>query len=262
MKQLIGFATKFYTLWNYEKRLNYVTDSYGKHHISGYTELYYYIKNISTDLDKVKNLYPNVQIDDELRGKNRDWEKETNLQMPEGYFWVGKYKGRLIDEIIEIDFDYCLWAVENMNDAVKEYIKKHPKYLAHIDKIKAEEQELLSEYTLLKQGDVIDLLFTTNGRSIFANISDIKNYYGFDHPELKGSYYVMADYGGVEVKVEIDEAIPVGLNTPYPYFMPVINGKSKRTKGKVIKVKVSEIIDTIVNPQSNTVKQRIKIASI
>ena len=57
MKQIIGFATQFYTLWDYEVVNNYVQDSYGNYHVSSQTTKYFYIKNISKDIDKVKGMY-------------------------------------------------------------------------------------------------------------------------------------------------------------------------------------------------------------
>ena len=62
MKNLIGFATKYYTLWSVEKVPVYITDSYGKHWLSRVDERYTYHKNVSMSLDKVKELYPTLTL--------------------------------------------------------------------------------------------------------------------------------------------------------------------------------------------------------
>ena len=107
MKQVIGFATQFYTLWNYEAVPQYKTDSYGNHHQTGVEHKYYYVKNVSTDLEKVKSLFPNVEIDAELRGTS-SFTRNEKLDLPNNYFWAGKYAGKLIDDVMEFDFKYCL----------------------------------------------------------------------------------------------------------------------------------------------------------
>ena len=90
MKQIIGFATQFYTLWNYEAVPQYKTDSYGNHHQKGIEHKYYYCKNVSTDLDKVKALFPNVEIDTELRGTS-SFTRNEKLDLPENYFCFTHY---------------------------------------------------------------------------------------------------------------------------------------------------------------------------
>jgi len=136
MKKVIGFAKQFYTLWDYEAVPRFITDSYGKHHQTGVNHNYYYIKNVSIDLNKVKALYPDIEIDNELRGMS-SFTRNEKLDLPPYYFWNGKYAGRLIDEIMETDFQYCLWCVKNYNMS---YIINHPKYVAHISVLEAIEK--------------------------------------------------------------------------------------------------------------------------
>ena len=45
--KLIGFATKYYTLWDYSEEKQYIIDAYGKYHVSGIKQIYHYNKNIS-----------------------------------------------------------------------------------------------------------------------------------------------------------------------------------------------------------------------
>lgn len=239
MKQIIGFATQFYTLWNYEKQPKYTTDAYGNHHCSGIDHKYYYIRNISIDLDKVKLLFPNVPIDDELRGKTSNWERNEKLDLPENYFWAGKYAGKLVDDIMESDFQYCLLSSQNYSGATSRYIQNHPKYIAHFEAIEKAKQDEINSKNLLKVGDVVELEFTRNG----YNLDDCTNI-----------GWTTANLGDVEINIKCYCKAIYGM---YPYLMPIINGKAQRTKGKKLTVTVTEVVETYL--QLGTVKQIIKI---
>jgi hypothetical protein len=237
MKQIIGFATQFYTLWNYEAVPQYKTDSYGNHHQTGIEHKYYYCKNVSTDLDKVKALFPNVEIDTELRGTS-SFTRNEKLDLPENYFWYGKYAGKLIDEVLDSDFNYCLWSAENYN---MPYITNHPKYIAHFEAIAKAKQDEINSKELLKIGDVVELEFTRNGYNANDEFTEC---------------WTDANYNGVEVAVNCNGVKQV--SGMYPYLMPVINGKAQRTKGKKLTVTVIEVLET--NIFAGVVKQFIKVS--
>jgi hypothetical protein len=237
MKKIIGFATQFYTIWDYEAVPQYKTDSYGNHHQTGVNHNYYYIKNVSTDIDKVKALFPNVEIDTELRGTS-SFTRNEKLDLPENYFWGGKYAGKLIDDILEIDFKYCLWSAENYN---MPYITNHPKYIAHFEAIAKAEQAEINSKELLKVGDVVELEFITNG---------------YNADEEYTECWTEANYNDVEVVVNCNGVKPV--SGMYPYLMPVINGKTQKTKGKKLTVTIIEVLET--NIYAGVVKQFIKVA--
>lgn len=224
----IGFATKFYTLWEYSTENVYRVDAYGNHVCVGTKHNYNYLRNISTDLRKVSELYHNLPIDESLRGKFRSFSKVTD-NAPNNYFWVGKYCGRLIDDIMDIDFSYCLWASTNLNNRTSGYILSHPKYLTYLEVLKEEKEELLKSSTLLNSGDVVELEFTRNG---------------YDPSEDGSSCYTDANYGNIGVTVICSGVHRVsGI---YPYLMPVINGKAFKTKGKKVMVTIIEILETSI----------------
>jgi hypothetical protein len=237
MKKIIGFATQFYTLWDYEAVPQYKTDSYGNHHQTGVNHNYYYIKNVSTDIDKVKALFPNVEINIELRGTS-SFTRNEKLDLPENYFWGGKYAGKLIDDILEIDFKYCLWSAENYN---MPYITNHPKYIAHFEDIAKTEQAEINSKELLKVGDVVELEFTRNG---------------YNADEEYTECWTEANYNDVEVAINCNGVKPV--SGMYPYLMPVINGKAQKTKGKKLTVTVIDVLETKI--YAGVVKQFIKVA--
>lgn len=73
-----------------------------------------YLKNVSMDLDKVKELYPNTPIDPELRGvKSRTYSvvlertPAPEAPRPVGEFHLGKFYGVGFEECE--DFDYMAW---------------------------------------------------------------------------------------------------------------------------------------------------------
>jgi len=241
MKNIIGFATKFYTLWYYEAENQYRTDSYGNHHQTGINHKFNYIKNISFDLDKVKSIYPNVEIDEELKGKTSSFVRNEKLDLPDGYFWGGKYAGKLIGEILESDFQYCLWCAENMGGKIAKNIQESPKYTAHFKAIEKAEQDEINGKELLKVGMVVDLDFTHNGYNADDNYTEC---------------WSQAYFGEIDVVVNCNGVKQV--DGMYPYLMPMINGKYQRTKAKTIQVKVLEIIRTEI--YGGVVKQFIKVA--
>jgi len=226
MKKLIGFATQYYTLWDYESNPEYKTDAYGKHHQVGVNHSFYYIKNISMDIDKVKELYPSIEIDDSLRGKSSSFDRQEKTGLPENYFWGGKYAGRMVDEIMDKDFQYCVWSASNYNGATSEYIKNHPQYIAYIDSIEQQKKDLVDSATLLSVGDTITLSFRTNGFNANDNYTECLS---------------DAVFGNISVRVFSGVKFVGGM---YPYLMPVINGKAQKTRGKDLTVTISEVIST------------------
>lgn len=255
MKQIIGFATQFYTLWNYEAIPQYRTDSYGNHHQTGVEHKYYYVKNVSTDLEKVKSLFPNVEIDAELRGTS-SFTRNEKLDLPNNYFWGGKYAGKLIDEVMEFDFKYCLWSAENYN---MPYITNHPKYIAHFEAIERQKQLEISQAQTVKVGDVVELEFVSNGYNGWFSDNGKVNYINSNDEYSATTYdrcYTDAKLGDTTIKVECSGVRYVG--GMYPYLMPSINGKCQKTKGKKIEVKVLEVFNTF--NYGGQIEQQIKIA--
>ncbi len=236
MKQIIGFATQFYTLWNYEAVPQYKVDSYGKHHQIGVEHKYSYIKNISFNLNKVKALFPNVEIDTELRGTS-SFTRNEKLDLPNNYFWAGKYAGKLIDEVLDSDFNYCLWSAENYN---MPYITNHPKYIAHFEAIEQKKRLDIENAQTVKVGDVVELEFVRNGYNADSEYKEC---------------WTEARLGETELKVLCNGVKAV--SGMYPYLMPMINGKFQKTKGKNITVKVLEVFNTDI--YGGIVEQQIRV---
>jgi hypothetical protein len=119
MKKLIGFATQFYTLWEYS-----CTPRYGGNvvmngvppPIVGYNHEYFYLKNISMDIEKVKELYPGVTIDEDLRGQSRSFERYERVERPVDCFNFGKLEGQKIAEATDVwQLKRVCWMVEGQS---------------------------------------------------------------------------------------------------------------------------------------------------
>lgn len=94
---VIGFSGTYYCLWYYGK------DVYGNYKHS-------YVKQISTDINKVKRLYPDYPIDMQLRGFswNPNENPSTFIKPTDSQFTFGRQRGC---EISTSDDTKALWAL-------------------------------------------------------------------------------------------------------------------------------------------------------
>lgn len=113
---IIGFSGTYYCLWSYSNETNYSMSGNGNYvATSGYTK-YYYIKRISTDLEKVKQLYPNVPIDMDVHGTKWVYDKKEKVKYPADVFPQGfRGVGSKIMECNEAKFLWTLYLTNNLN---------------------------------------------------------------------------------------------------------------------------------------------------
>jgi len=221
MARLIGFATEFYTLWDVQEECRYTTDSQGKSWLTGKDYKFFYIKNVSTDLNKVKSLYPDLSIDESLRGKCRDFIVEGKEDLCPQIMKFGKYYGRNLDELVSLDFNYVLWLVENGNySGNRLYAEKLPQIVKHFTGIEneqvakeAEAESILSELATLKTISFVAERNLTVGET---------------------EAYIMPLYKGIPVILKFKGGYNVMSYNGFDYALPTINGKAKRIKGNEI----------------------------
>ncbi len=168
----IGFATQFYTLWDVDSQPTYFQDSYGNTHQTGVITHYHYIKNISTDIDKVKELYPNTPIDDSLKGRNRDFSVTKEEDTTPEILKFGKYRGMSIQDVSKSDFGYILWLLENGQEKTKSVCMELPKVIEHFAKIERQEKELMDSYPVIQSGEV-EIEFTTNPNRVGEELLEV-----------------------------------------------------------------------------------------
>jgi len=119
----IGYANKFYTLWEVSKEVRYTgtEGNYRPYEVGVYT----YYQNLSLDRAKAilkaeKMGLGTLEVDEELRGKTRSWSsapKKLYSDLPQNIdtcFSFGKYRNRLINDCT--DFKYLEWYYNETNN--------------------------------------------------------------------------------------------------------------------------------------------------
>lgn len=224
MSYYIGFAEKMYTLWE-GTRIE-------KDGIKPYIE-YSYIKNISSDLDKVKSLYPDVEIDLTLKGtKTIVRSAYTYVAEPLDVFNFGKYKGMKVEDCP--DYSYLSWYFDQVSNERKEIIipileeqgygvVKHNDNYWQLFKPQEWKEHLEFEE---KKSKVLDMAKSGEPLTLTAetNLDQDGEIY------IEPIWYKFGDFKVLEYR-------------GYPYGLPTINGKAKRIKGKEIRVTECEVID-------------------
>lgn len=252
MAQIIGFATEYYTLWDYNTESQYTTDAYGKHHLTGVKHNFYYIQNISKDLETVKAKHPSLSIDEGLRGKHASFNKVDKIELPIEYLSFGKYTGMLVTDVITKDFNYIIWMLEKLNNKTTDFLKTLDVIKEYYIQKELEEKERKGEPAILQNG-VNEITILTNGRSNFHIADyDLHN----ENNEILGKYYgnpymlaTLTNDKGFTTNVTIILDAVKEVNGMYPYLMPIINSKAMKTKNKTLKLNI-EILKTISEKHS------------
>lgn len=217
--KVIGFANKFYTLWDVTEE----TKDLGNGHKYVVTH-FAYIKNISFDKETAFSKYPGLDFDENLRGKTQSWDTEKEIWENVDTYRFGKFK---YEKIGDHDIDYLAWYWDQVSGDHKEYVgsvlKKHGyeiriwgnnnEYLVDPKTIENEKKalEAINEMTeKLNNSDSFEICLDHNpDEEGYCRVDDI--FYHFQ--EVKENWY-----------------------NGFPYYLPVLNGKSKRIKNKNIKV--------------------------
>lgn len=218
--KVIGFANKFYTLWEVTEE----TKDLGNGHKYVITH-FYYIKNISFDKETAFAKYPGLDFDENLRGKTQSWETQKEVWDNVDTYRFGKFK---YEKIGDHDIDYLAWYWDQVDGAHKEYVasvlKNHGyeirnwgdnnQYLMSPEDLENERKsQLAMEEAIekLNNNDSFEICFDHNPDDEgYCRVDDI--FYHFQ--EVKENWY-----------------------NGFPYYLPVLNGKSKRIKNKNINVK-------------------------
>ena len=217
--KVIGFANKFYTLWDITEETRPLGN--GRNYVITHNT---YIKNISIDKAAAFAKYPGVQFNECLRGMTRSWDsapKEVwdNVDV----FRFGKYAYEKIAD--NTDTNYLEWYWEQVSGDHKEYISTILKsrgyeirtwgdgneYLMSPEALTLEEMEnkkFTETLAMVKSTNTLEVLIDANpdedGHYRNGNVIYV-------FPEVKENYY-----------------------NGFIYYLPVLNGKAKRIKNKTI----------------------------
>ena len=243
--ETIGFASKFYTLWDVD--VHTVTNEYGR---KGRCVTATFIKNISIDEQAARAKYPNAPVDMTLRGHS-SWRRTEWEPMPSDVFPCGQYMGKPIAECR--DFGYLYWAVDrNMlcgesREIAVDALLKSGEYVYYAGTLM--KAEIAAQY---EQADaaldeivagidatgVIEVVSKTN-----IQIWDSKAGDDFLTHLTCGSY---TDNDAVNVYWP-ESMVNWFQYNGYDYGLPVKAGKAKRIKGKSIKI----VVDSYTVNQTN-----------
>jgi hypothetical protein len=213
---IIGFADEFYTLWSQSR----VSKSF--------------IKNISKDINVVKELYPNVEIDLGLRGyKYREYNFDNNRPTRlDNQFPFGKYQNYFINDILKLDFNYCLWVVnsDTFDNEIKSIITNSKEYNNYID-------DLQSKIQYLKVGEEITHTFDRNISYLQSSVNLRLN----------------------NVNINIINIPTKQVDGLYPYSKGLVNGKYINFKNRTFTFKVTNIINQGLDIKYKSGEQEIEV---
>ena len=214
----IGFANKYYTLWDIVKE----TRPLGNGHNYVITH-FNYIKNISMEKDVAFAKFPGLPFDENLRGHYSSWQTEKEVWDNVDIYRFGKYKYEKIDNS---NLNYLSWYWDNISDeAHKAFVENiltengyevrefstGSKYLMSPEDLKAERnnmKEFNKKLEEVKNSDTLELVMTSNP-DMYGYYRDGDVLYKFE--EVKENYY-----------------------NGFLYYLPVLKGKAKRVKNKTL----------------------------
>ena len=233
MKTVIGFAGTYYTLWSYED----CTSKQGDFMI--FETKYHYHKNISKDIEKVKSLYPNVEIDMTLKGSS-DFTKFVKKEFVNPFTSLadsmpfGKYNGKKIGDVLEKDPEYLIWISENSyNRGLREFCYEITTELRN--KKAATQQEKLDAIPEYAEAEVVEFTVTFNknltpgeGENIITEVA-LDNF----------AYYTFETQKNLSVSLIFSkDAVKLMRYQDFIYALPIDSktGKGIKVKGSTFKV--------------------------
>ena len=218
----IGFANKFYTLWQISEETKPLGN--GRSYVITH---YTYVKNISFDKETALAKYPGATLNENLRGMTRSWDSAPKEVWDNvDTFRFGKYAYTKIAD--NTDTNYLEWYWNQVYSDHKEYVGNvlksrgyeirtwgnNNQYLMSPEALENERIEEANKnemLNILKMNNPIEISFDHNP--------------GFDGCCRDGNVY----YHFQEVKENYYQG--------WEYYLPVVNGKQKRIKNKNLIIK-------------------------
>ena len=215
----IGFANVYFTLWN-------VFDE-------GTRTVYRYVKNISKDWDEVEKLYPGVSVNYSLKGHYMEFPSGDNKEViTNDRFQFGQYKGETFNASSS---DYLFWCYGQIcNQESKEIIEgiltKTGKYHMCDGRLVDQEEydwriqeckEFESALELIKSGDSIEIMVTSNAR--------------YTENDRVVEFIMVTENPKIHLVFD-EEHVKEMSYKGYYYYLPIVDGKAKRWKNKVVSI--------------------------
>jgi hypothetical protein len=197
------------------------------------SESYTFLKNVSKSLDKVKELYPGLTVDESLRGNVRIERMVYKPSEDVDKFNYGKYKGELLTSVNDIN--YLIWYLNgnNGNDAQIEWAKENLESVRFYDGW----FRTIEEYNkIMEQKAKAETLFNKIKAEKSITCTAVSN--------IMGGEFLYVEYGDVkdfDIVVKFTGESRRFTYNGYEYYLPVVGGKAKRIKNKSIKVVIDDI---------------------
>ena len=227
----IGFSTKYFTLWDVQETIEWT--SVGGLNLPYQKISYCYIQNLSMDENEAKRKaifkgVENFEIDHDLFGRNASFfhKKELFSKIPSDksyFFEFGKFQGEPIKNCT--DFDYLFWFFnESQNIHAKAILLEN-------GFVEFEGQVVHAEHA--KKIKLRDLVFNEIKEKKEVEVEILSNLafengfmFSFKNEVLNGIYL------GEKKKM---------FYNGFTYYLPIIDGKAKRFKGKTAKLTIEKI---------------------
>lgn len=243
MAYIIGKADTMYTLW-YEETFQQNGKTRTK--VS-------FIKNLSKDLETAKSMYPGVPVDETLRGTK--WiivdtpKYEPPKEIDPTKFPFGKYRGMNVVECTDID--YIVWFYWNAYEKMQVPYepKGYDELVKNLEKRAADFDYFPWKGNLLPKDEYTEHVTAPERFKAFKEAllaTDTIEGVMENNPSLE--YPSQFEFNGFTVRVRFKENQVAGyMYQGFPYYLPLVNGKAKRVKGKNVRIKFTNI-EFDVNP--------------
>jgi len=251
--KVIGFSTKYYTLWEI-----YSEEITGRDGRKGKKVTATYLKNISTDLETAKVHHPEATVDLSVHGTH-SWNRTVWEPLPTDVFHNGKYKGQPIAECP--DLEYLFWAYgsllsgEEQISIARETLLASGHYAIYKDSLmRAEEASRLEAEDDAVQ-EMCDIL--EGGGTITVDASSVHVDEGTEDLRLV-SYALDGRIVLIWPRDLLVEREYMGRQ----YWVPGKNGKGIRTKNRQIDISAEKSIVLDQNWRSNRLEVTVKDFSV
>lgn len=216
--KVIGFANKYYTLWE----VNVTVTEYENYSSKTYHNTY--IKNISIDKNKVIEKYPTISFDENLKGKTHDFDYKNVEWKNIDTFRFGNLEGTKIE--LSTDFQYIALYYSALNDGDhRDYVLN---YLLSAGGYVLRNNELLSPAFIAREQEIVNkqkeirMLIDNHKSILFKSQTNVN-----DHCEI---------YDGTAAITYVFQKVSLQSYNGYQYYLPVLNGVAKRIKNKVVEI--------------------------
>ena len=225
IQNAIGYSYKggFYTLW--EITTHEAPTPVGRRIYKQYK----YVKNISKNEEKAFSKYPNAVFDPSLAGPSFRKLDHIEYDSTTKYAY-GRYSGQEINEVD--DRDYLGWYYINLKDYIcsvgEDFFENHKKFVEQILNKKYDwvykDGKLYNEYEYAMM-----IIAKKNIKEVLTKKENHENLEFIANNNIDG-------YGKIEINGVNYQFPKISYHSyaGYSYYLPVLNGKSKRIKYKKI----------------------------